>query len=73
MKLELGPLLATVDRLGLTAALSFPPDLDLEVAFKPPTSIGLQVEASVLTGGGFLDIDPGPQTDQFLRGGLWHV
>jgi hypothetical protein len=66
MNLALGPLIASVDRLGLTATLSFPEGdgnlgpLNLEIGFKPPTGIGLQVDASVITGGGFLSIDPGP-------------
>jgi hypothetical protein len=66
LSLALGPLVASVDRLGLTATLSFPEGdgnlgpLNLAIGFKPPTGIGLLIDAPAITGGGFLDIDPGP-------------
>jgi hypothetical protein len=61
---HLGPLQASVDRMGVIATLSFPAGggnlgpADLGFAFKPPTGVGLAVNAAVVTGGGFLSIDP---------------
>lgn len=60
---NLGPLQASVDRMGLLATLSFPAGggnlgpADLALAFKPPTGVGLAVNAGIVTGGGFLSID----------------
>jgi uncharacterized protein DUF6603 len=60
---KLGPIQASVDRLGVVATLSFPPGggnlgpADLGFAFKPPTGVGLLVDAGIVTGGGFLSID----------------
>jgi hypothetical protein len=61
---SLGPIQASVDRLGLLATLSFPDGggnlgpADLAFGFKPPNGVGLAVNAGVVTGGGFLDFDP---------------
>ena len=60
---DLGPLQASVDRIGAVATFSFPPSggnlgpLDLAFAFKPPNGIGLAVDAGVVSGGGYLYID----------------
>jgi hypothetical protein len=60
---SLGPLSASVENLGLTVTVTFPPSggnlgpLDLALGFKPPTGIGLSIDAGVVTGGGFLSID----------------
>jgi hypothetical protein len=60
---NLGPLQASVDRMGVLATLSFPAGggnlgpADLAFAFKPPTGVGLAVNAGIVTGGGFLSID----------------
>lgn len=60
---SLGPIQAAVDRIGVLATLSFPPDggnlgpLDLGFAFKPPNGVGLSVDAGVVRGGGYLYID----------------
>ncbi|MEP6732764.1 MAG: DUF6603 domain-containing protein [bacterium] len=61
----IGPVKATVDRIGMEGTLSFPQTggnlgvVDLDFAFKPPTAIGLSVDVSgVLTGSGFLYYDP---------------
>ena len=58
---SIGPVRAVLDRLGIAGTLSFPQNggnlglADLQVGFKPPSGVGLSVEASgVLTGGGFL-------------------
>lgn len=60
---QLGPLAASVDRLGAIVTLSFPPGggnvgpAQVDVAFKPPTGVGLSLDLAVITGGGFLSID----------------
>ncbi len=60
---ELGPLQAAVDRLGAIVTLAFPPGggnlgpAQIDVAFKPPTGVGLSLEAGIVSGGGFLSID----------------
>ncbi|MDQ2624398.1 MAG: hypothetical protein M3Y20_04470, partial [Actinomycetota bacterium] len=60
---NLGPLQAAVDRIGVIARMTFPPDggnlgpLDLGFEFKPPNGIGLAVDAGVVKGGGYLYID----------------
>ncbi|MGS2619515.1 DUF6603 domain-containing protein [Micromonospora sp. LZ34] len=62
-KAALGPLTASVDRLGLTATISFPPaggklgPADVAFAFKPPNGVGLAIDAGVVKGGGFLYLD----------------
>jgi hypothetical protein len=64
-KVQLGPITAVVDRVGLTALLSGRPNhdgnlgpLDLSLAFKPPTGVGLSIDVGAVTGGGFLAFDP---------------
>jgi hypothetical protein len=60
----LGPVSAAVDRLGLLATLGFPPSggnlgvADLELAFKPPSGLGLAIDAALVAGGGYLTFDP---------------
>lgn len=64
MTLALGPLVAVVQDIGISFDLSFPENggklgmADYEIKFKPPTGIGLSVDASVVKGGGFLFLDP---------------
>lgn len=65
LKANLGPLLIVIDRLGALANLSFPSTrqgnlglLDLQVGFKPPSSVGITVDAGIVKGGGFLNFDP---------------
>jgi uncharacterized protein DUF6603 len=61
---RLGPITAAVDRIGLIAELSFPAGggnlgpAALDFAFKPPTGVGLSIDAGVVTGGGYLYADP---------------
>jgi hypothetical protein len=61
---RLGPIEASVERVGLLAELSFPDGggnlgpARLDFAFKPPGGAGLTVNAGVVTGGGFLAFDP---------------
>jgi hypothetical protein len=62
---SVGPFTAVLDRIGIAGLLSFPPtggnlgEANLDLGFKPPSGIGLSVEAQgVVTGGGFLFHDP---------------
>ncbi len=61
---ELGPLSASVDRIGARADLRFASGtdarfgpFDLDLSFKPPNGIGLAIDAGVIAGGGYLYID----------------
>ena len=60
---QLGPISATVNRLGANAKVTFPKGggnagpLQIDVTFKPPNGVGLSVDAGVIKGGGFLSID----------------
>ncbi|WP_172834193.1 DUF6603 domain-containing protein [Nitrospira japonica] len=62
--LRLGPVEATIERVGLAADLTFPQTggnlgvADLDFRFKPPTGVGLTIDAGVVHGGGFLSFDP---------------
>jgi hypothetical protein len=62
--LTLGPLAVSVDRLGMTGLLSFPDHggnlgpADLALGFKPPTGLGIAIDAGVVAGGGYLQFDP---------------
>lgn len=61
--LSIGPVQAVVDRLGMTAVLTFPDHggnlgvVDFALAFKPPSGVGLLIDTGGLTGGGFLSHD----------------
>jgi hypothetical protein len=61
---QLGPIVASVEGIGLKANFSFPDAggdlglLDLSLGFKPPTGVGLAIDAGVVVGGGFLRFDP---------------
>ncbi len=62
--LTLGPFAAVVRNMGIKAILTFPSDnsgnlgaANLEVDFKPPTGVGLSIDAGVVKGGGFLDFN----------------
>lgn len=63
---KLGPLTASVDRLGSIVTLDLPPGggnlgpLQIDVAFKGPSGIGLAIDAGVVSGGGSLAIGPAP-------------
>jgi hypothetical protein len=63
-KLELGPLTAVVENIGVRATFTFPDDkdgnlgpLDLTFGFKPPNGVGLVVDAGIVKGGGYLFFD----------------
>ena len=61
---SIGPLSAAVDRVGLAAMLSFPPGggnvgvAQLDFGFQPPLGVGIAIDASAVTGGGYLGYDP---------------
>jgi hypothetical protein len=62
---RLSALTATVDRIGLSANVQFPGSdkgnlgpVDVQLAFKPPTGVGLSVDRGGFKGGGFLSFDP---------------
>jgi hypothetical protein len=64
IKVELGPLVAVVENMGVTATLSFPPGnsgnlgpLQFDLGFKPPNGVGLSLDAGGFKGGGFLRFD----------------
>lgn len=61
---QIGPFGMSVDKIGLDVPIRFPPErngnlgaLDLSFNFKPPTGIGVVVDAGPISGGGFLSID----------------
>jgi hypothetical protein len=61
----LGPLTVDVDRIGALLNLRFAGGadakfgpFDLDLGFKPPSGAGLAIDAGVVTGGGFLYLDP---------------
>ncbi len=61
IKMELGVLEAVVKNIGLSANLAFDKPngnlspFDLSFGFKPPTGVGLSINTSGITGGGFLE------------------
>jgi hypothetical protein len=61
LKLNLGPLKAVVENIGVQAALVFRQgnlgSTDLAIDFKPPNGVGLSVDAGVVKGGGYLFFD----------------
>jgi hypothetical protein len=64
IKGELGPLVAVVQNMGITATFTFPPNnagnlgpVNLAIGFKPPTGVGLSVDTGIIKGGGFLSIN----------------
>jgi hypothetical protein len=58
----LGPVSASVDRIGAVTTLGFAPGnlgpAQLDVAFKPPSGLGIVIDAGVVTGGGYISYDP---------------
>jgi hypothetical protein len=64
-KVTLGPVTATVRRVGVEADVSFPEDrdgnmgpVDMEMGFHPPSGVGIAIEAGPVSGGGYLQFDP---------------
>lgn len=64
VKGRLGPFSVSVENLGMTAGFRFPGKggnlgpLDVSVGFKPPTGVGLSIDAAGFRGGGFLSFEP---------------
>jgi hypothetical protein len=60
-RFDLGPLKAVVENIGIKPLLSFKQGnlgpVDLGVAFKPPNGVGLDIDAGVVKGGGYLYFD----------------
>jgi hypothetical protein len=61
---NLGPFAATVENMGIKANFTFPQGgggnigfANLDIDFKPPTGVGLAIDAGVVKGGGFLSFD----------------
>jgi hypothetical protein len=60
----LGPIQASVDRVGVTGDLSFPSSggnlgpVNLAIAFKPPDGLGLEIDVGPASGGGYISFDP---------------
>lgn len=64
IKAALGPLQAVVQQIGVEAIVTIPDDgqgnagpVDIAIGFKPPTGVGLSIDAAVVKGGGFLFFD----------------
>ena len=64
IKGDLSVLKAVVENIGLKANFTFPPDrngnlgpVNLDLAFRPPNGVGLELDAGVIKGGGYLFID----------------
>jgi Family of unknown function (DUF6603) len=59
----LGPIAASVDRVGLLGTLTFPAHggnlgpANLALGFKPPNGLGLSIDAGVISGGGYISFD----------------
>lgn len=65
IRAALGPVVAVVQNMGITATISFPPNnsgnlgpLQFDLGFKPPNGVGLSIDTGVIRGGGYLFIDP---------------
>jgi hypothetical protein len=63
LKGNLGPLEAVVQNVGISIPLTFPQNggnlgpVNASLKFKPPNGVGLELNAGVVVGGGFLYID----------------
>jgi hypothetical protein len=62
--ISLGPFQAVVQNMGILANFTFPPDntgnlsfMNVDIGFKPPTGVGLSLDATVIKGGGFLKFE----------------
>jgi hypothetical protein len=59
--LNIGPVAATVDRVGVKGTLAFHQGnlgpVDLGLGFKPPTGLGIVVAAGPVNGGGYISFD----------------
>src|SRR5438105_12231517 len=61
--LLIGPMHAVADRVGITSNITFPENggnigaANLTFGFKPPSGVGLAIDAAGVSGGGFLSHD----------------
>jgi hypothetical protein len=66
--LSIGPVQVLVDRIGVTGSLTSPAaggnlgPADFSFAFKPPSGVGLAIDAAGVSGGGFVRHDDATQT-----------
>ena len=65
LSVNLGPVSVAVEDIGVQATVKIVSDrtgnlgpLDVFFGFKPPTGVGLAIDAPAVTGGGFLQFDP---------------
>jgi hypothetical protein len=62
--LTLGPIQASVDRIGVNGLLAFPGSggnlgpANLSIGFKPPNGLGIGIDAGVVAGGGYILFNP---------------
>lgn len=63
LDVQLGPVLASIDRIGLRIGFDFAAAqknlgfVDLAFGFKPPSGVGVAVDAPAVSGGGYLFLD----------------
>ncbi len=63
LDVQLGPVVASIDRIGLRMGFDFAAAqknlgfVDLGFGFKPPTGVGVAVDAPAVSGGGYLFLD----------------
>jgi hypothetical protein len=63
VSVSLGPMLAVIHRVGLETLITFPEEggnlgvADLDFRLKPPSGVGLAIDAPSVRGGGFLAFD----------------
>jgi hypothetical protein len=72
---DLGPVRASLDQIGFRSTLDFAKEngnlgeADLSFGFAPPKGVGLAIDGDVVSGGGFLLLDP----DQGRYAGILHL
>ncbi len=60
----LGPIDVSVDHIGFQGLVGFPAaggnlgPVDLTIGFKPPTGLGIAIDAGAVSGGGYISLDP---------------
>jgi hypothetical protein len=64
IRASLGPMVAVVQNIGLRTTFAFAENnrgnlgpLQFDLEFKPPTGVGLSIDAGAIRGGGFLSLD----------------
>jgi hypothetical protein len=62
--IALGPIQAAVDRVGVKGLITFPDHggnlgpANLAIDFKPPSGLGIAIDAGVVAGGGYISFNP---------------